>query len=207
MSNTQKWLLTLASLVLSTAIPLALSSRIATAEPQGQPSQRQLSQGQLSTEQRQTLKALGIQIAVPNYVPAGFSVANLNTKPCPPQGTGTGNCRFGPSYRILYRNLQRTCFAVDAVGGGLGGADPEYVLPVTTTLLGKTTIGFGKTPGDAKPASPQQLTRAQPNIWSFPAGKSPYFAIATVEGQDGCGPNLSLSPLEIKRILLSFVWL
>ena len=163
----------------------------------------------LTTEQNRSLKTLGIRIAVPNYVPRGFTVSSVKTEPCPAksQRTSTGVCRFGPTYQILYRNPQRTCFEISAVGGGLGGPDPEFVFPVESKLLGKTTLGFGKIPGDGKSPSAKQLTQPQPQIWSWPAGESPYYQIRTLENRDGCGKNLSLTPLEVKRILQSFTWL
>ena len=165
--------------------------------------------GLLTTEQSLSLKSLGIKIAVPSYVPRGFTVAHVKTAPCPAkaQRTATGVCRFGPTYNILYRNPQRTCFEISAVGGGLGGPDPEFVVPVETKLLGSTTLGFGKVPGDGKKPSAKQLTLPQPQIWSWPAGNSPYYQISTVENRDGCGQNLSLTPLEVKKILQSFTWL
>lgn len=165
--------------------------------------------GLLTMEQSRSLKSLGIKIAVPSYVPPGFTVANIKTEPCPAesQRTATGVCRFGPSYQILYRNSQRTCFEISAIGGGLGGSDPEFVFPVETKLLGSITLGFGETPGDGKRPSAEQLTLPQSNIWSWPAGESPYYQISTVENRDGCGENLSLTPLEVKKILQSFTWL
>lgn len=146
---------------------------------------------------------------MPSYVPSGFTVASVTTKPCPAgaKRTTSGVCRFGPTYRILYRNAQRICFEVNALGGGLGGPDPEFSLPVDIKLLGNTTLGFGKVPGDGKAPSTQQLSQPQHQIWSWPAGQSPYYAIGTVENRDGCGANLSLTPLEVKRILQSFTWL
>jgi len=163
----------------------------------------------LTTEQSRSLKTLGIRIAVPSYVPRGFTVSSVKTEPCPAksQRTATGVCRFGPTYQILYRNPQRTCFEISAVGGGLGGADPEFVFPVESQLLGKTTIGFGNMPGDGKPPSAKQLTQPQPQIWSWPAGESPYYQIRTLEHREGCGKNLSLTPLEVKRMFQSFTWL
>lgn len=165
--------------------------------------------GLLTTEQSRSLRSLGIKIAIPGYVPQGFTVAKLKTEPCPAKAerTATGVCRFGPTYHILYRNPQRTCFQISAIGGGLGGADPEFVVPVETKLLGSTTLGFGKVPGDSKQPSAKQLTLPQPRIWSWPAGKSPYYQIGTVENREGCGKNLSLTPLEVKKILQSFQWL
>lgn len=165
--------------------------------------------GRLTTEQSRSLKTLGIRVAVPSYVPHGFTVSSVKTEPCPAksQRTSTGVCRFGPTYQILYRNPQRTCFEINAIGGGLGGPDPEFIFPVEIKLLGKTTIGFGKVPGDGKAPTAKQLSQPQPRIWSWPAGESPYYQIGTVENRDGCGKNLSLTPLEVKRILQSFTWL
>jgi hypothetical protein len=85
-------------------------------------------------------------------------------------------------------------------------------------LLGKTTINFGAFTTSEKPASPEQLTIPQPRIWSWPAGQSPSYGISTVENQDGigtvenenqdsCEANLTLTPLELKKIFQSLTWL
>jgi hypothetical protein len=167
-------------------------------------------QGKLTIEQSQSLKTLGIKIAVPSYIPTGFTVASVTMEPCPsdePKRTATGVCGDGPSYSILYRNPQFTCFEIREAGGGLGGPGGDFVFPVQIKLLGETTVNFGALTTSEKPASPQQLTIPQPGIWSWPAGQSPYYGISTVENQDGCGANLSLTPLEVKKILQSLTWL
>lgn len=151
----------------------------------------------LSAEQEQSLKALGIEIAVPTYVPPSFVVADVQVD----------RGRFGPGYTILYRDPQRTCFVVMS-GGGLGGPTSEFVYPVRTDLLGSGTINFGKIPGDEKTPGPQDLAQPQPDIYAWMVrSPSTAYSVQTAEWHDGCGPNRSLTPLDIQKILQSLVWL
>ncbi len=195
------------SITVTSAISIELISGIALAnEP-----------GNLTTSQAQKLKALGIKIAVPSYIPPGFNVIKLTTEPCPPNARRgkTGVCDdLHPSYQILYRNSQQTCFDVTAVGGGLGGDDGDFMLPVDTKLLGKVNLELGTDMGPGKRPTPQQLNTVQSNIWTYPKGVnrgsppySPYYAISTVENQNGCGKNLNLTPLDMKAIIQSLTWL
>jgi hypothetical protein len=170
--------------------------------------------GNLTAAQVQTLKQVGISIAVPRYVPAGFKVASVTTVPCPATAKrdAKGICTGKSSYQILYRQADQTCFAVyGEFTRGIGGGAGDFAFPVETALLGKTEIGFGRGRSvNDQPASPQQLKTPQPNLNSFPIyqpGTPNIYGIRMVEKGDGCGSNRSITPLEMEKILKSLSWL
>ncbi len=53
--------------------------------------------GHLTPEQRRSLKTLGIQIAVPGYVPSGFTVASITKEPCPANTYSDWSLSFWPN--------------------------------------------------------------------------------------------------------------
>lgn len=122
----------------------------------------------LMTQDQTALKALGIAIAVPTDVLTGYTVSQVKLEPCPADSPRSpkGTCRFGPGYGIVYRNAEKdSCFAIEAVGGGLGGPASEYSLPVSTSLLRNVAVLFGKVPVTASKApSADQLDLPQPNL-------------------------------------------
>ena len=169
----------------------------------------------LNNSQVQSLKAVGISIAVPSYIPNGFEVSKVDTEPCAPNATrnSQGICNSRSSYKILYRNSGSTCFSVyGQYTRGIGGGAGEFSFPVVTELFGKTWIGFGKLSegyADKTPSS-QQLRSPQQNISSFPVyqpGTPIIYGVRTVENQDGCTVNQTLTPLEIEKVLQSLRWL
>jgi hypothetical protein len=134
----------------------------------------------LSVQQQASLKSLGIAIAVPNYIPAGYAVSKVTVEPCPTNAprTNQGTCRFGPNYGIVYRNVQTDrCFVIEATGGGIGGVPAEYQVPVTTKLFGKVSLLFGKDSGVFKTPSKQQLASPQPGLLSDWGGNGPFYRI------------------------------
>jgi len=82
--------------------------------------------------QHSDLKALGIKVAVPGYIPRGFHVAKVTTQ-CPARVKG--NCRPGPSYAIIFGSPAGTCFAIEGVAGGIGDVNLEQTVPVTSKLF------------------------------------------------------------------------
>ncbi len=58
--------------------------------------------GNLNNTQIQSLKNLGIPVALPNYIPPGFSVSKFTTQGSPTSGRS--------SYKVLYRNSDNHCF-------------------------------------------------------------------------------------------------
>jgi hypothetical protein len=119
-----------------TAILAAASIQSVTAE---RPNQGQfLANTQLSDRQTNQLKSLGVKVAIPSYIPAGFQVASVQVKPCP-----SGVRRFCPDYAIIYRNPNNSCFAIESTGGGIGdmpSADLEQSYPVNNSILGKSAV-------------------------------------------------------------------
>lgn len=100
-----------------------------------------LSRGKLTRSQIQKLQSLGIKIAVPTYIPSGFRVAAVEIKPCP--AGQKPPCRFGPSYKIVYRNANNLAFSIESASGGFGGLEPEYKLPINSPVFGSSYLYYG----------------------------------------------------------------
>lgn len=164
----------------------------------------------LSSDQQALLAALNIPVAVPTYLPNGFSLSDIKVNYCAPN-SGGGECRNGSSYGIIYRNSDRNCILVEAIGGGLGGPDSEFHYPTQTDLLGEVDIRFGDMSRESRTPTREQLTVPQPNLFNFPeAGistNSPFYAVRVEENRYSCGQNTSISPLEFERVLQSLVLL
>lgn len=163
---------------------------------------------------QRSLKSLGIKVALPQYVPQGFRVAAIRTEPCRAGDRvgANGVCRFGPSYTVLYRNARNHCFVVDAIGGGLGGPSGRYTRAVKTELLGKVDVNVGR--GSGEPMTAAIASSPQKLLWTFPAGKSPFYAVATREGRGNqmdstatCSTEAHMTPNEFTKIVQSLDWL
>lgn len=100
-----------------------------------------LSTGKLTRSQIQKLQSLGIKIVIPTYIPDGFQVAEVETKPCP--SGQKPPCRFGPTYKIVYRNANNLAFSIESASGGFGGLEPEYNLPINSPLFGNSYLYYG----------------------------------------------------------------
>lgn len=179
----------------------------------------------LSAAQSAALKALGIQIAVPTYVPRGFKVSQVIAERCPTNMPRQSLCREGPYYSLIYRDATNTCLLINAVGGGVGGGDDEFQFTTRTKLLGEITIGFNPIRGTGriptrqqlgKTPKPEQLRLPQPELSSFPTmsvpGRSPYYNAVSSGSQYyqknyKCGKNSSITPLELEKVLQSLAWL
>lgn len=106
-----------------------------------QPVQSQSFLAGLTENQIQRLKSLDRKIAVPAYVPPGFKVTDVQIESCGDQGS---SCRFGPSYAIVYRGENNSCFAIEATGGGVGGPVLEFELPINSPTFGKSQLYYGR---------------------------------------------------------------
>lgn len=181
----------------------------------------------LTTKDQTALKALGIAVAVPTDIPTGYAVSQVELEPCPADSprSAEGTCRFGPQYGIVFRNAAKdSCFAVEAVGGGIGGPSGEYRLPFSTPLFGDGALQFGET-GDrsAKMPSAEQLDSPQLDLltdWSSKdSGKSaPFYHLIGADGvraeylneRDGKPATQcrnTITPNEAIKIAQSFTWL
>lgn len=167
-----------------------------------------------TSTQKASLRALGIPIVIPNYVPSRFQVAQVKTNLCKPGTPQRGNCREGSNYTIVYRNPQNACVIVSAIGGGVGGGAGEYEFRTQTNLLGDVSILFGKPSGENPTPSPDKLRQIQPNLSSFPTTlkssttRSPYYSVTVGDGayyQETyrCSKNTNITPLEFEKIVQS----
>ncbi|MBW4444470.1 MAG: hypothetical protein KME10_25270 [Plectolyngbya sp. WJT66-NPBG17] len=173
--------------------------------------------GGLNSSQQASLKSLGIAIAVPTSIPAGYTVSKVDVKPCPANTprSDRGVCRFGPQYGIVYRNAQQDrCFAIEATGGGVGGVPAEYEVQVKTELLGETALLFGQQNGEFKTPSAQQLNSPQPNLLTDWAGVGPFYRISGADfvrqsydkGASSQCRN-TITPNQALQIVRSLTWL
>lgn len=134
-----------------------------------------LAKAQLNQTQTQQLKSLGISVYVPNYIPAGFRIAKIETKPCPSgsQRSEKGVCRFGPQYGIVYRNSNNVCFAIEATGGGVGGVPVlTNEIPLNVGNLGASTLYYGQ-------YEMPQMRQNNPESFLYMdwAGKGPFYRL------------------------------
>ncbi|MBD1842634.1 hypothetical protein H6F89_04255 [Cyanobacteria bacterium FACHB-63] len=171
----------------------------------------------LSTQDQTKLRALGIKIAVPTYVPTGYTVRKVEVEPCPAGSPRSpkGTCRFGPTYRIAYRNAvpKDSCFfAIEATGGGVGGPIREFATPVNTRLFRNASLYFGKSELSSKTASTAQLKSPQPALisdWgSEDGGKSgPFYHVIghLLKPAPECGNTIT--PNEVIKIMQSLTFL
>ncbi|MBW4528731.1 MAG: hypothetical protein KME18_26800 [Phormidium tanganyikae FI6-MK23] len=171
----------------------------------------------LSTKDQTALKALGIKIAVPTYVPTGYAVKKVEVEPCSAGSprSSKGTCRFGPRYSISYRNAvaKDSCFfAIEAVGGGLGGPAFEFRKPFSTSLFGEVAVEFGKPDGSAKVPSAAQLNSPQPGLRSDWGSEDrlksgPFYHVIghPLKPAPECGNTIT--PNEVIKIVQSLTWL
>lgn len=175
----------------------------------------------LTNQQKATLKALGIKIALPAYVPAGFRVDKVQVEACPSgvPRSATGTCRFGPAYGIVYRSANNTCFAIEATGGGIGGPAYDYAFPVDTQLFGQVSLQFGQnTDKQPQPATEQQLASPQKNLFMDWGGDGPFYRLIGADfirntyygerpGKSVTHCRNTLTPQEAAKIVRSLEWL
>jgi hypothetical protein len=166
----------------------------------------------LSASQQRSLKSLGIKIAVPRYVPMGFRVVAVTTEPCRPGSTvdANGVCRFGPEYTVVYGNARNNCFVVSGTGGGIGGPGGRFTRAVNTKLLGRVDVNVGT--GNAAPMTAAIANTPQENVWTFPAGTSPFYSVGTMVDNRArslttCSQGAYMTPNELIKIVQSLEWL
>lgn len=179
----------------------------------------------LTPKDQAALKALGIAIAVPANVPSGYTVSQVKLEPCAAGSSRSpkGVCRFGPQYGIFYRNAAKdSCFAIQSVGGGLGGPAWEYSLPIRSSLLKNTAVLFGKVPATAsKTPSAAQLNLPQPNLrteWASTDDQGPFYSVVGADyvrreflnerpGKPASQCRNTITPNEAIKIMQSLTWL
>ncbi|MDJ0557233.1 MAG: hypothetical protein QNJ68_22865 [Microcoleaceae cyanobacterium MO_207.B10] len=174
----------------------------------------------LTSSQKSSLLSLGIKIVIPSYIPSGFVVTDVKVEPCRPETkrTAKNTCRFGPKYGIIYRNDDNVCFAIEAVGGGIGGVDYEYSFLVETVLFGEVYLKFGEFLGEVKSPSEQQLNSPQNNLFMNWGGDAAFYRLIGADfirsvyyGERKSNPvsecQNDITPAEAVKIIQSLDWL
>lgn len=154
----------------------------------------QLSKSGLTAAQIQRLNALRVKIAVPTYLPTGFRVNRVLIEPCP---EGATRCRFGPQYAITYQGPNHSCFAIEAVGGGIGGPDLASKLPVNSSVFGKNFLYYGSGTGNPSPTMFSDWLRGPELFYRF-AGQGATNKLANCN---------NISPQEAVRVTESLQYL
>ena len=155
--------------------------------------------GDLSPNQASALDALGIRVAVPTYVPAGFALEEVKTTPCktPARRSSSGTCLTGPDYFVRYHK-GTSLYAMEGTGGGIGGTSLTYKTPVTTKAFGVVELRFGAGPdGIGLPPSTAQLHAVQNELYCDWLGSGPFYHLI----------GERISPDVMSKVLASVQWL
>ncbi|MGB8703340.1 MAG: hypothetical protein WCD18_28315 [Thermosynechococcaceae cyanobacterium] len=98
---------------------------------------------QLNPHQIQLLQALGLRIAVPTYMPRGFTLEKVLAEIDRQSRIG------GISYTLFYRRYdsdtnQDFCFAIEATNGGIGDIPTgSRSYPINASNFGKSSLEYG----------------------------------------------------------------
>ncbi|MEA5464771.1 hypothetical protein [Leptothoe sp. PORK10 BA2] len=100
-------------------------------------------EAQLTQPQVNLLKASGIEVVMPTYVPSEFNLEYVNAELARYQGVG------GASYRIIFQKYdvetsRSFCFAIEATNGGIGDLPSGLAsYSVASQELGESTLEYG----------------------------------------------------------------
>lgn len=165
----------------------------------------------LTTSDIARLRSISPNALIPSYLPDGFHLAEVGD--CRPNsGDQCESSRGEVLYRLIYRGPNSSCLLLRADTWGYGGGMSDFVYKIYTPLLGDVSITFGKNGiGAERPASPDQLTEVQANLWSWPAGaeKMGYNVSLNanpggISDVDNCNKvNTRITPAEMGRVLKS----
>ena len=159
---------------------------------------------QLTTQQIAELRSTRVPIVVPQYVPPGFRVTDVNVD--------TRDRRFGPHYSINYRNAERVCFSVVFAGGGVGGERYDYLLPIQTKLFGELLLTFGsEVARSAKRPSQSELNSHYPvlstNFTRLPGTQRGFYSLQSSTNAAGEAACTTITPKQAVKIAQSFTLL
>ncbi len=195
----------------TTTAPQPTETPVAVAKsPEPQPPATANGHSLLSANDQETLKSLGIKIAIPQYVPQGFRVETIVAKPC--TKADKKFCRSEPSYTVVYGNAQNYCFAVDAVSGGVGGpGGGRYNRAVDTKLLGKVDVAvdLGSRDPIQGPITEEIANVPQKNIQTLAGSEPPFYGVTTMIDNrvKSCGVEAFMTPNEFIKIVQSLEFL
>lgn len=101
-------------------------------------------EARLTQAQVQLLQSLGLRVAAPNYVPAGFKLEKVQAELARSVRVG------GIGYSLIYQKYDSNsgksfCFAIEATNGGIGSLpNGERSYPVNNPTLGISTLEYGR---------------------------------------------------------------
>jgi hypothetical protein len=178
--------------------------------PEPKPSATANGHSLLSASDQETLKSLGIKIAIPQYVPQGFRVETIVAKPC--TKADKKFCRGEPSYTVVYGNAQNHCFAVDAISGGVGGpGSGRYNRAVDTKLLGKVDVAvdLGSRDPIQGPITEEIANIPQKNIQTLAGSEPPFYGVTTMIDNrvKSCATEAFMTPNEFIKVVQSLGFL
>ncbi len=154
---------------------------------------------ELTAKQTAALDALGIRVAVPKYVPPGYSLEQVKTTPCAARArrSASGTCWTGPEYFVRYHKGS-SWFAFEETGGGLGGTSLTYKVRVPTTAFGVVALRFGPgIDGTGIAPSSAQLHAVQNEVYCDWMGTGPFYHLI----------GERIAPDVMSKVLASVEWL
>ena len=101
-------------------------------------------EARLTPRHKQLLKALGLRIATPTYIPRGFALDKVLAEVDRQSTIG------GVGYTIFYRRYDSNsnkefCFAIEATNGGIGDLpDGSRSFPINSPTFGKSSLEYGE---------------------------------------------------------------
>ncbi|MBW4512145.1 MAG: hypothetical protein KME64_37455 [Scytonematopsis contorta HA4267-MV1] len=95
-------------------------------------------QAKLTTTQLKVLRSIGLNIALPTYVPANFRLSRASVE------AGRENAQ-GLRYLVVYENYDGDrCFAIESTSGGIGDLPPgSNSYAINSPLFGKSSLEQG----------------------------------------------------------------
>ncbi|WP_155969158.1 hypothetical protein [Kamptonema formosum] len=155
-------------------------------------------EARLTQAQVKLLQSLGVRVAAPAYVPAGFRLEKVQAELA--RSTRVG----GIGYSLIYQKYdsnsgKNLCFAIEATNGGIGSLpNGESSYPVKNPVLGSSTIEYGRYSEVSNPTL----------LGNWMGGENgPFYRFAGA----GAFPALSrcenISPQEAVRVSESLVYL
>ena len=155
--------------------------------------------GELSSKQTASLASLGVRVAVPAYVPPGYTLEEVATTPCSARArrSTNGTCVAGPDYFVRYHK-GASWFSFEGTGGGIGGTSLTYKTFVKTQLFGTVALRFGPGPdGTGLRPTAAQLHAVQNEVFCDWLGSGPYYHLI----------GERISPDVMSKVLASVEWL
>lgn len=154
------------------------------------------SSGNLSDKQAASLAALGVRVALPSYVPPGYSLEEIRLTPCVRRHPRAA-CASGPDYIVRYHNGS-AWFSFEETAGDLAETKLTYKTFVKTQIFGTVALRFGAGgDGIGLAPAPAQVHGLQNEVYTDWLGSGPYYHLI----------GERIAPEVMAKILASIEWL